>query len=115
MADSDVISISSDSDEPSSVSRRAILEPAVQHVVEALGGVEGSSYRLGDSVLGCLRDLKTLWRKDDTDDERTVARIFFETRVLPNDLVPILLETAGKGLVEDKRAIGVADLLCAMT
>jgi replication fork protection complex subunit Tof1/Swi1 len=113
MADSDVISVSSD--EPSSVSRRAILEPAVQHVVDALGGFEGSTYRLGDSVLGCLRDLKTLWRKDDTDDERTVARLFFETRVLPNDLVPILLETAGKGLVEDKRAVGVADLLCAMT
>jgi replication fork protection complex subunit Tof1/Swi1 len=39
------------------------------------------------------------------NDERTVARIFWETRVLANDLVNILLETAGKGAVEDKRAI----------
>ena len=54
-------------------------------------------------------------RKDDTDDERTVARIFWETRVLSNDLVPILLETAGKGLVEDKRAVACADLMTAMT
>lgn len=70
---------------------------------------------MGDEVSGCLKDLKKLWRKDDDDDERTVARIFWETRVLPNDLIPILLETAGKGLVEDKRAIACADLITAMT
>ena len=62
----------------------------------------------------CLKDFKKLWRKDDTDDERTVARIFWETRVLPNDLIP-LMATAGKGLVEDKRAIVCADLMTAMT
>lgn len=83
--------------------------------VDALGGREDATYRLGDSAAACLSDLKKLWRKDDTDDDRTCARIFWETRVLPNDLVPILLETAGKGLVEDKRAVAAADLCCAMT
>lgn len=64
---------------------------------------------MGDSCLGCLRDLKKFWRKDDMDDERTVARIFWETRVLSNDLVPILLETAGKGAVTDKRALACGE------
>ncbi|KAG8940366.1 Topoisomerase 1-associated factor 1, partial [Tulasnella sp. 419] len=82
--------------------RRSILSRAIQNVVSALGGFEQISptetvYVLGDSCLGCLKDLKKLWRKDDTDDERTVARIFYECRVLHNDLIPILLETAGKG------------------
>ena len=66
-------------------------------------------------MYGCLKDLKKFWRKDDTDDERTVARILWACRVLPNDLVPIILETAGKGHVEDKRAIACADLITAMT
>ena len=34
-------------------------------------------------------------------NEQQLARLFWEMRLLPNDLVPILLETAGKGLVED--------------
>jgi replication fork protection complex subunit Tof1/Swi1 len=80
-----------------------------------LGGYEGGKYRLGDEVRKCLQDLKKLWRKDDTDDERTVARILWDARVLPNDLVPILLATAGAGLVEDKRAISCVDLMAAMT
>ncbi|KAG1808071.1 timeless protein-domain-containing protein [Suillus variegatus] len=114
--DNDVVSIHSSHESGlEEVDRRAILEPVVQRVVDALGGYEGGAYRMGDEVSGCLRDLKKLWRKDDTDDERTVARIFWETRVLPNDLVPILLATAGKGLVEDKRAIACADLMTAMT
>jgi replication fork protection complex subunit Tof1/Swi1 len=91
------------------LSRRDILAPFIQSSVSALGGFiasdQGRVYEMGDSCLGCLRDLKKFWRKDDMDDERTVARIFWETRVLPNDLVPILLETAGKGSVTDKRAI----------
>lgn len=97
------------------IDRRAILTPLVTRVVNALGGWEGETYVLGDEVLGCLKDLKKLWRKDDTDDDRTVARIFWETRVLPNDLVPILMATAGKGMVEDKRAIACVDLMTAMT
>ena len=70
---------------------------------------------MGDEALGCLKDLKKFWRKDDTDDDRTVARILWSTRVLPNDLVPILLETAGKGHLEDKRAVACVDLMTAMT
>jgi replication fork protection complex subunit Tof1/Swi1 len=65
---------------------------------------------MGDSCLGCLKDLKKFWRKDDSDPERTIAIIFWETRVLPNDLVPILLETAGKGNVLDKRAIACGEM-----
>ncbi|KAG6865098.1 hypothetical protein C0991_005153 [Blastosporella zonata] len=116
MDDPDVIEIySGESDAEPSFDRRPMLQPVISRVVDALGGYEGGIYRLGDEVNGCLKDLKKLWRKDDTDDERTVARIFWETRVLPNDLIPILLETAGKGLVEDKRAIACADLITAMT
>ncbi len=110
----DAISVES-GDEDSGNVRRAILETPIRNVVEALGGYEEGRYRLGDECYGCLKDLKKFWRKDDTDDERTVARLFWETRVLPNDLVPILLETAGKGMFEDKRAIACADLMTAMT
>ncbi|KAJ7038064.1 timeless protein-domain-containing protein [Mycena alexandri] len=84
--------------------RRVLFEPVIGRVVDALGGYEAGTYRLGDEVSGCLKDLKKLWRKDDTDDERTVARILWEKRVLSNDLIPILLQTAGAGQVEDKRA-----------
>lgn len=98
------------------LSRRDILSHFIQSTVAALGGYvntaeNGRVYEMGDSCLGCLRDLKKFWRKDDNDPERTVARIFWETRVLPNDLVPILLETAGKGLVMDKRAIACGTLI----
>ncbi|KAI0772965.1 timeless-domain-containing protein [Trametes elegans] len=112
----DAISLSEDEsgDEPY-IDRRAILEGPIRSVVDALGGLEGDAYRLGDECYGCLKDLKKFWRKDDTDDDRTVARIFWSTNVLTKDLIPILLETAGKGLVEDKRAIACADLMTAMT
>ncbi|CAK5278317.1 unnamed protein product, partial [Mycena citricolor] len=95
--------------------RRILFEPVIGRVVDALGGYEAGVYRMGDEVSGCLKDLKKLWRKDDTDDERTVARIFWEKRVLSKDLIPILLMTAGAGQVEDKRAIACADLISAMT
>jgi replication fork protection complex subunit Tof1/Swi1 len=113
--DLSVLNSDEDQEDEEYSTRRAILEPAIRNVVDALGGVESGVYRLGDECHGCLKDLKKFWRKDDTDDDRTVARIFFECRVLPNDLIPILLETAGKGFLEDKRAIAVADLCCAMT
>ncbi|KAI0787003.1 timeless protein-domain-containing protein [Abortiporus biennis] len=111
------IEIPSDDDEEnySYTHRRAILEPAIRSVVEAVGGFEGGNYRLGDECLGCLKDLKKYLRKDDTDDERTVARILYDTLLLPNDLVPVLMETAGKGLFEDKRAIACVDLMTGMT
>ncbi|KAJ7856566.1 timeless protein-domain-containing protein [Mycena leptocephala] len=95
--------------------RRLLFEPVIGRVVDALGGYEAGTYRMGDEAHGCLKDLKKLWRKDDTDDERTIARIFWEKRVLLNDLIPILLLTAGAGQVEDKRAISCADLMSAMT
>lgn len=112
-----VIELSSGAEEDvqDDVDQREIFGPVITRVVAALGGLEAGTYRMGDEVNACLRDLKKLWRKDDTDDERTIARIFWETRVLPNDLVPILLATAGQGLVEDKRAIACADLMTAMT
>lgn len=117
MDQDDVISISSEDEREQDdyVERQSILEPLISNVVESLGGFEGHTYRMGDEAYGCLKDLKKYWRKDDTDDERTVARIFWKTRVLPNDLIPILLETAGKGHIEDKRAIACADLVTAMT
>lgn len=95
--------------------RSTVFAPVIHNVISALGGLEGGEYRLGDEAYGCLKDLKKFWRKDDTDDERTVAHIFWEARLLPNDLVPILLETAGKGAVEDRCAIAAADLATAMT
>ncbi|GJJ14718.1 hypothetical protein Clacol_008985 [Clathrus columnatus] len=97
------------------IDRSAILTPAITSVISALGGQQGGKYVLGDEAYGCLKDLKKFWRKDDTDDERTVARIFWKARVLQNDLVPILLETAGKGNVEDKSAIICAELITSMT
>ncbi|KIK62957.1 hypothetical protein GYMLUDRAFT_41245 [Collybiopsis luxurians FD-317 M1] len=122
MDENEIIEISSESerdDVSPSDDQRHFLQPIVQGVVDALGGYElvsGTSvYRMGDQVTGCLKDLKKLWRRDETDDDRTIARIFWKTRVLPNDLVPILLETAGRGLVEDKRAVMVVDLMTAMT
>ncbi|KAJ7786448.1 timeless protein-domain-containing protein [Mycena metata] len=81
--------------------RRILFEPVIGRVVDALGGYEAGTYRMGDEVSGCLKDLKKLWRKDDTDDERTVARILWEKRE------PVK--------VEDKRAISCADLISAMT
>lgn len=95
--------------------RRTILYQVITSVIAALGGIEGQRYVLGDEAYGCLKDLKKFWRKDDTDDERTVARIFWKTRVLPNDLVPIILETAGNGQVTHKCAVACADLVTAMT
>jgi hypothetical protein len=65
-------------------------------VVNALGGYEGGVYRLGDEAYGCLKDLTKFWHKDETDNERTVTRILWASRVLPNDLVPIILKMAGK-------------------
>lgn len=116
MAEEDVESLDSyGSDEEEIVDRHAILAPAILDVISALGGYEDDTYRLGDEAYGCLKDLKKFWRKDDTDDERTVARIFYDAKVLPNDIVPILLETAGKGNVENKCAIACADLVTAMT
>jgi replication fork protection complex subunit Tof1/Swi1 len=94
---------------------RQTIQPVITTIIDALGGVEQGKYRMGEQAGACLKDLKKLWRRDDTDDDRTVARIFWEKRLLQNDLVPILLATAGEGLGEDKRAISCVDLMTAMT
>ncbi|XP_006455122.1 hypothetical protein AGABI2DRAFT_75426 [Agaricus bisporus var. bisporus H97] len=94
---------------------RETIEPVITTIIDALGGVEQGKYRMGEQAGACLKDLKKLWRRDDTDDDRTVARIFWEKRLLQNDLVPILLATAGEGLGDDKRAISCVDLMTAMT
>lgn len=91
------------------VSDRQLLSNAIQRVVNALGGTVDGVYNPGDSCLGCLKDLKKLWRLDDHDDDRTVARIIWETGVFVNDLVPILLQSEGKV------AIACADIMTAMT
>ncbi|KIR40249.1 topoisomerase 1-associated factor 1 [Cryptococcus deuterogattii 99/473] len=84
-----------------------VFYPAVQTLVNALGGYEEvesppdsgifeTVYRPGDSVLGVLKDLKKLWRKDDEDDERTVARCMHKAELM-KELVAILVECAERG------------------
>lgn len=53
-------------------------------------------YKLGDECLGCLKDLKRFWKMDDNDDDRNIARMFYETGLLNNDLVPILSSIVSK-------------------
>jgi len=71
-------------------------------------------YRPGDSALGVMRDLKKLWRKDDTDDERTVFRCFAKSG-LCSELIALLEECTGRGLSGRKIALAAADLLAALT
>ncbi|KXN83811.1 Topoisomerase 1-associated factor 1 [Leucoagaricus sp. SymC.cos] len=94
---------------------RDVLGPVITRIIDALGGVEEGEYRMGEQVGACLKDLKKLWRRDDTDDDRTVARFFWERRLLQNDLLPILLTTIKTNGGEDKRAIACIDLMTAMT
>jgi replication fork protection complex subunit Tof1/Swi1 len=112
---------------------RAALLPPITNLCSALGGFEEVEdeqgeitrvYRVGDECLGkhdlelacnrlpeavlssgCLKDLKRFWRMDDADDDRTVARIFYETGVLPNDIVPILQTSVGTSSKGDKIAL----------
>lgn len=108
-----------------------LLEPRILNTVSALGGLEDvlvpgeraedededgpepegkveSVYRLGDECLGCLKDIKKFWRLDDHDDDRTVARILYKSKVLPNDLLPILKSVEGTG----SRGTRIALLCC---
>ncbi|GAA96533.1 uncharacterized protein L969DRAFT_95002 [Mixia osmundae IAM 14324] len=106
------------------LTRRELFKPAIVSICSALGGFEEettesgeyvSVYKLGDECLKCLKDLKRFWRMDDQDDDRTVARLCFETGVLSKDLLPILLSQAGTGPRGDKIALACADLIGAMT
>lgn len=65
--------------------------------IDLESGETVKQYRPGDSVVGCLRDLKKVWRKDDTDDERTVARIFSKSGIV-RDLVAIVEEVSERGV-----------------
>ncbi|WVR08981.1 hypothetical protein IAU60_006041 [Kwoniella sp. DSM 27419] len=105
--------------------RMAIFLPAVQSLVAALGGYEevektpGSGefetiYRPGDSVLAVLKDLKKLWRKDDEDDERTVARCMARAGLM-KELVAIFVECSDRGTWGKKVALVACDLMAALT
>ncbi|WVF65442.1 hypothetical protein IAT40_000170 [Kwoniella sp. CBS 6097] len=105
--------------------RYELFLPAVQALVAALGGYEqvetgpGSGefetiYRPGDSVLAVLKDLKKLWRKDDEDDERTVARCMAKAGLM-RELVAILVECTDRGDWGRKVALVACDLIAALT
>ena len=124
-------------DEPD---RFEIFMPAVQSLVNALGGYEeietapGSGayetvYRPGDSVLAVLKDLKKLWRKDDSDDERTVARCMLKAGLM-KELISLVVECTDRGewgrkvslvacecirLVSKQMALKTGDLIAALT
>jgi hypothetical protein len=85
--------------------RFEIFMPAVQSLVNALGGYEEvptpeggfeTIYRPGDSVVAVLKDLKKLWRKDDSDDERTVARCMARAGLM-KELIALLVECTDRG------------------
>lgn len=90
---------------PEEEDRHAVFMPAVQQLVNALGGYEevqnsegefSTIYRPGDSVLAVLKDLKKLWRKDDTDDERTVARCMAQAGLM-RELISLVRECTPRG------------------
>ncbi|SGZ16990.1 BQ5605_C020g09086 [Microbotryum silenes-dioicae] len=100
------------------------LKPPIASLCTALGGVEEfkdddgeifSAYSLGDQVVGCLKDLKRFWRMDEKDDDRTVARIFYDVGLLKNDLVPILLATLESGAKGERIGLACIELIGAMT
>lgn len=85
--------------------RYEVFMPAVQRLVNALGGFERvpqrdggwtTIYRPGDSVLPVIKDLKKLWRKDDSDDERTVARCMYQANLM-KELIGLVSEVADRG------------------
>ena len=107
-------------DEPD---RFEIFMPAVQSLVNALGGYEENEtalgnietiYRPGDSVLAVLKDLKKLWRKDDSDDERTVARCMAKAGLM-KELIALLEECTDRGEWGRKVALVACDLMAALT
>lgn len=109
MDDGDARSMPDLGEGDSTYSRFVVFMPAVQSLVNAIGGYETvdhvfpdgtrgmkTVYRPGDSVLAVLKDLKRLWRKDDTDDERTVARCMAQAGLM-RELVNLLVECYDRG------------------
>ena len=72
-------------------------------------------WQRGPRALGALRSLRKLWKLDDDDPTRKVARAFADNEVLENFIVPALLESAGQGKEGDAIALACTDLLTAMT
>ena len=72
-------------------------------------------WQRGPRALGALRSLRKLWKLDDDDPTRKVARAFADNEVLENHIVPALLESAGQGKEGDAIALACTDLLTAMT
>jgi replication fork protection complex subunit Tof1/Swi1 len=102
--------------------RAQVYYPAVQSLTNALGGYEeqetspGSGtyetvYRPGDSILAVLKDLKKLWRKDDSDDERTVARCMYRSGLM-KELISILVGMTERGDWGKKVALVACELFC---
>ncbi|RSH83343.1 Topoisomerase 1-associated factor 1 [Apiotrichum porosum] len=104
--------------------RFEVFMPAVQSLVNALGGYEQvlnhdtrhfeTIYRPGDSVLPVLKDLKKLWRKDDTDDERTVARCMAKAGLM-KELLALVKECTSRGDWGRKVSLMAFDLIAALT
>ncbi|CED82764.1 timeless-domain-containing protein [Phaffia rhodozyma] len=103
--------------------REAVLTPVIQTLLAALGGWEDVDsptgeitkvYRPGDSILGCLKDLKRIWRHDDEDVERTVARIFAKTGLI-RELVTIVEEVSERGDFGRKVGLMAAELIASLT
>ncbi|EIW66064.1 hypothetical protein TREMEDRAFT_65909 [Tremella mesenterica DSM 1558] len=71
-------------------------------------------YRPGDSVIAVLKDLKKLWRKDDTDDERTVARCMAKAGTM-RELISLMVECTERGEWGRKVSLVACDLIAALT
>ncbi|KAK4697069.1 hypothetical protein P7C70_g8269, partial [Phenoliferia sp. Uapishka_3] len=104
--------------------KKEALYVPIASIVSAMGGFEEfldendetyTAYSLGDQVIGCLKDLKRFWKMDEKDDDRTVARIFYEVGVLKNDLIPILMSTLGTSPKGNRIALACVELIGAMT
>ncbi|CAK9781717.1 hypothetical protein CC85DRAFT_324759 [Cutaneotrichosporon oleaginosum] len=100
-----------------------VFMPAVQNLVNALGGYERVPtddggwemiYRPGDSVLAVIKDLKKLWRKDDADDDRTVARCMYKANLM-QELIGLVGEVHNRGEWGRKVALMACDLVAALT
>lgn len=101
-----VLTVPSADSIPETVSLQDVVDPETEAI--------STTYLPGDSCLAVLRDLKKLWRKDDTDDERTVFRCFHRCH-LARELVALIEECVGRGDHERKIALAATDLLAALT
>ena len=111
----------SEEDEPSealSEAQYSQLKSTVIGITTAMGGLEevmgeggevGTVYVLGHDCLRCLRDLRTLWRDDDDNPHRVVARVFAEVNLLQTGLLPLLLKATDMGERGNKVALACSE------